>query len=293
MESDDLAYIYRKIFAGYFYPCLKDPYWCMGIPQCRAVPQLCMSTAERDSLPYFASKSELEYFEERVDTRLSEGFRLRWREPSMTILYYMDADIRFTTLKDDYIKGYLADYRLRTYMALYIEYSCHGWRLGSTFYDRFRVYLLTINVECITTHKIPLINERWGLEIFKNQVKTYSEVHYYAYYFSGVPIEFVYLSSNRFSPSHYLKKEVIGNKVKVYCLHNIHKVGWTLITIHITVINYWQKLQLLGFKEIMRKRLRWRIKCHDCFARIGGLPRGGCFVLRLPVDLYWKVVEYF
>ena len=51
--------------------------------------------------------------------------------------------------------------------------------------------------------------------------------------------------------------------------------------------------QLLGFCVLMRRRIRWNKKKRDCFARIGGLPRESCFVLRLPMDLYRKVIEYF
>ena len=226
MSSDDLAYIYRKIFAAYFYPCSRHPFYCsLGFSQ----KKICMSTADPDSLPYYGSQEELKYFEEQNAKRISEGFHFRWKQARIQLLGYTSQNTR----RED-----LANYRISPYMTLYIAYSCHSYHFENTFYDNFRITLLRVNDEAILTSKVPLINERWGLEIFKNQVKTYSEVHHYVYYFSGVPIKFVYLSSNRFSPSHYLKKEVIGNKVMVYCLHYLHKMGWTLITIHITVINY-------------------------------------------------------
>ena len=291
MTPDELAYLYKKTFVGYFFPCLRD----------HGYGGKCHASLSTGSIPYF--NDEKREYKIKLREKQREGIQQFWRGRNYRFrLVTFEKYIRTKNLP--YLRGANEEYfdelresranlRLRNSIVADLYYSKHGFKMeGEEWADQFYVQLLVAGPELLSG-KTLFRHEGRGLSIFRSQVKNYDEVHEYVYHFSGVPIEFVYFYSDSFSQGYYSKKDVIDNKVTFYLLRSLYKVGWTLIHVHFTIINYWRKLQLLGFCVLMRRRIRWNKKKRDCFARIGGLPRESCFVLRLPMDLYRKVIEYF
>ena len=236
MEPDQLAYLYKMTFVGYFFPCVRDH----GIYNCNA-------SQSNGYLPIFAS--ETKEYKIKLKQKLRKGIQQCWRDYRFRLVKfekYIDTKRHYSgDLDERYLDEFResrANLRLRNSFVADLYYSHHGVRLeDGVLCDQFYVNLLACQPELVLRGKTLFTQEQRGLNMFHSQVKNYLEVHEYVYHFSGVPIEFAYFFSDSFSEGYYSKKAVIDNKVTFYLLRSLYKVGWTLIHVHFTIINYWRK----------------------------------------------------